>query len=545
MKKLTIILLIFSSLNLNAQSLDYGNDSQSIKICNALSGNNFSSGEEAANALDKILNVIGASKRFVLQPCDNINNALALTFKGVRYIMYDPEFMQNLSYSNDWNGMFVLAHEVGHHINGHSVDAVLSINDVVAKVSLSKKRIQELEADEFAGFVLGRLGAKLSDAISAVSKTPAGDDSYSTHPTRSKRIAAATRGFKESGGKVNSNQSVKSGQTIDSKYSNSRYLGVEYTTLNNYYSDAIYEGYVGVNSRKPFGYGTIYSHNGDVYKGEMDDGKRNGYGKKTYASSGNSYEGFWVSNAATGKGVFTYASGTRQIGNFVESKLNGKGKIIAANGRVFEGVWNKDVPIEVTVTELNGEEKKYGFLDNSKGEGFATYTNFYGIKTRSSFEGGRIKKVRGIYAFDNGRIYKVYNNKYFKKRDKLLNKKIKNTDLVYGVRGYIPKYIREEIDFNDKAGLGYGTQNFPDGAIYEGYFIAGKTEVLAGYGEMIYGPDDERESYMGIWWADNKNGNGILTYKNGKVEKGIFRNNEFFKKADFDLNLMQEILKDY
>ena len=62
---------------------------------------------------------------------------------------------------------------------------------------------------------------------------------------------------------------------------------------------------------------------------------------------------------------------------------------------------------------------------------------------------------------------------------------------------------------------------------------------------MIYGPDDERESYMGIWWADNKNGNGILTYKNGKVEKGIFRNNEFFKKADFDLNLMQEILKDY
>ena len=47
----------------------------------------------ADSALDDILNVIGASKRFVLQECSNINNAVALTMNGVRYIMYDPEFM--------------------------------------------------------------------------------------------------------------------------------------------------------------------------------------------------------------------------------------------------------------------------------------------------------------------------------------------------------------------------------------------------------------------------------------------------------------------
>ena len=95
----------------------------------------------------------------MLKPCSNINNAVAFSFKGVRYIMYDPEFMSELSYSNDWVNMFILAHEVGHHVNNHTIDILL---EVVEDIPLFQQRMQELEADEFAGFVLGRLGAKFS-----------------------------------------------------------------------------------------------------------------------------------------------------------------------------------------------------------------------------------------------------------------------------------------------------------------------------------------------------------------------------------------------
>ena len=66
-----------------SQNLDYNNSYESINICTAIQGNNFASERAADSALDDILNVIGASKRFVLQECSNINNAVALTMIGV------------------------------------------------------------------------------------------------------------------------------------------------------------------------------------------------------------------------------------------------------------------------------------------------------------------------------------------------------------------------------------------------------------------------------------------------------------------------------
>jgi hypothetical protein len=75
--------------------------------------NNFISDSEAENALDKILNTIGASKNFVLTPCSEINNAVATSYKGIRYILYDKEFMRSInSRTNNWASLAILAHEV-------------------------------------------------------------------------------------------------------------------------------------------------------------------------------------------------------------------------------------------------------------------------------------------------------------------------------------------------------------------------------------------------------------------------------------------------
>jgi tetratricopeptide (TPR) repeat protein len=197
MKKLTILICIiafFGFSKLLAQ--DYGNKVDPLKLCIAIQSNNFISDAEAENALDRILSVIGASKRFVLQPCDNIDNALAVSYKGVRYILYDKEFMNSVSSGNNWSNLFILAHEVGHHINGHSLDLVLYATETVEAGTLLSRRQQELEADEFAGFILGKLGASLQQTNLAVNLLATdSDDTYSSHPSKSKRLVAINSGF--------------------------------------------------------------------------------------------------------------------------------------------------------------------------------------------------------------------------------------------------------------------------------------------------------------------------------------------------------------
>jgi len=194
MRKLILLLLIpFVSFG-----QDYGNSADAIKLCTVIQTNNFGTDAEAERGLDRILSVIGASKRFVLQPCDNINNAVATSYKGIRYILYDRDFMGSLNSGNNWGNLFILAHEVGHHINGHSLDLVLYATEVVEPESLFNQRKQELEADEFAAFILGKLGATLEQTSSSINLMASNsDDTYSTHPSKSKRLAAINKGHKK------------------------------------------------------------------------------------------------------------------------------------------------------------------------------------------------------------------------------------------------------------------------------------------------------------------------------------------------------------
>jgi tetratricopeptide (TPR) repeat protein len=195
-----------------------------FNLCVALQNNSFSSDKQAEDALDLILNTIGASKNFILSSCDNIDNAVAVSLKGVRYILYDRDFMKTVnSYTNDWANIFILAHEVGHHINGHSRDILLYVNSDIESIELSQKREQELEADQFAAFVVSNLGAQYSDIekiINLISSDK--NDFYSTHPNREKRLAAIKLGFEKSGSSVNKSDYIGK-TTIESEIYNVDY----------------------------------------------------------------------------------------------------------------------------------------------------------------------------------------------------------------------------------------------------------------------------------------------------------------------------------
>ena len=66
MKKLILLLIVVPMFCL-------GQTQDELKLCMAIQTNQFSSNSIADSSLEKILNVIGAKKNFVLSPCSNIS----------------------------------------------------------------------------------------------------------------------------------------------------------------------------------------------------------------------------------------------------------------------------------------------------------------------------------------------------------------------------------------------------------------------------------------------------------------------------------------
>ena len=130
------------------------------------------------------------------------------------------------SRTNNWSNLAILAHEIGHHINGHALDITMYQGGVVETKSLENQRKQELEADEFAGFILGRVGASLDDALAFTKVFTEKDDTYSTHPSKSKRVNAVKKGYNKA---VSKSSSTKS-NNVPSEYkkTNSNLSAEEY-----------------------------------------------------------------------------------------------------------------------------------------------------------------------------------------------------------------------------------------------------------------------------------------------------------------------------
>jgi hypothetical protein len=158
-----------------------------------------SSGEQYEQALQKveeILEKVGLFRNFEIEECQGINNALAATIplsngNLERYIIYDNSFFNKVTDATgtDWGLISILAHEVGHHLNGHTLKTGGSNHQT------------ELQADEFSGFVLARMGCSLENAQAAISKLLP-DQASSTHPAKKDRLTAVERGWNRGNGKI-------------------------------------------------------------------------------------------------------------------------------------------------------------------------------------------------------------------------------------------------------------------------------------------------------------------------------------------------------
>ncbi|MDN3711173.1 hypothetical protein QWZ10_03830 [Paracoccus cavernae] len=126
--------------------------------------------KDAQTALDGVMTLTGLPQNFTLVLADvpRISAVILPDDNGIprRVLVVPQERTGNLAQARaaqDWPLLAALAHEVSHHLMGHSLLAGASMP------------VEEREADRNAGFLLERMGADLPAALAAIDAANAGD----------------------------------------------------------------------------------------------------------------------------------------------------------------------------------------------------------------------------------------------------------------------------------------------------------------------------------------------------------------------------------
>lgn len=188
------IFIIFLSSNVGAQSFERINAEHSCTFFGELAPDEetvaFVAVSEAVKVIDDIVNESGLARNFEVRS-GNVPNASALIQGSTRYIIYNQNFMQSVTNltNNRWGAISIMAHEVGHHLNAHTLSG-------------GSRPDKEIEADYFSGFILQKMGASLDDAQTAMRKIGS-DRGSSTHPAKNQRLSAIAAGWSSSCDKDN------------------------------------------------------------------------------------------------------------------------------------------------------------------------------------------------------------------------------------------------------------------------------------------------------------------------------------------------------
>ena len=136
--------------------------------------------------VNDIVSISGLQSNFSLITLPHYNNAAAVIDKGKRIIIYDPVFLERMNQQtgSQWASISVMAHEIGHHLNGHTL---VNVNNI-------ERHNNELAADYFAGLIIQRLGGSLKDAQLPVTLYANAMDTPS-HPSKQKRLISSSRGW--------------------------------------------------------------------------------------------------------------------------------------------------------------------------------------------------------------------------------------------------------------------------------------------------------------------------------------------------------------
>ena len=153
------------------------------------------------------------------------------------------------------------------------------------------------------------------------------------------------------------------------------------------------------------GYGTYTWASGKTYVGEWKNGTMHGQGISTspFAVGVSKYVGEWVNGNKDGYGTYAFADGSTYVGEWKNDKQNGNGTFTWTNGDKYVGEWKNDkMHGQGTLTWPDG--KKYvGRWVNDKQNGNGTFTWTNGDKYVGEWKNGD-KHGQGTYIKANGTI---------------------------------------------------------------------------------------------------------------------------------------------
>jgi hypothetical protein len=141
--------------------------------------------------LQEITTTMGLPNNFELKSADVLNIEAAISHRK-KMIIYNPAFIDwiNRATGDKWATMALIAHEMAHHIYGHT------------QRHGGSEPALELQADEYAGYVLRKLGASLRES-QQVMYLIATDQASSTHPGRKNRMNAIRQGWERAANEEN------------------------------------------------------------------------------------------------------------------------------------------------------------------------------------------------------------------------------------------------------------------------------------------------------------------------------------------------------
>ncbi|MVM33146.1 M48 family metalloprotease [Spirosoma sp. HMF4905] len=300
-----------------------------------------SSNVHAERVVDRILKPIGLLRNFKVIECSNTDNCFATVLKGQRFIVYDGAFMAQIEEETetDWSAISIMAHEIGHHLQGHTIDG------------RGGQPIKEIEADKFSGFVLHQLGASLEEATVAV-KALGNEHATSTHPAKPARIEAIQKGWLEAEAMYpKSRTAVKTPTAMAPKpmttntnlATTSRPVVAPQAPVQRSSTRAT----VGcVSGDCQDGTGVFVYPTRERYAGEFEEGDKHGEGTEYYADGKIKYKGNFRDNLRSDYGVYYYRNGDKYAGWFQNNVPNGKGTYYFADGDKIAATFRNGQPVQ-------------------------------------------------------------------------------------------------------------------------------------------------------------------------------------------------------
>jgi tetratricopeptide (TPR) repeat protein len=186
-KKIVSILSILFLSNIYSQnSCNFSKEDYNLLMClENYSG--YTSSIKSQSLVSEILKKVGiVDANFILKTCNDSKNATAVFWKNKRFIILDEYYLSSLSKNDQyWFYLFVLSHEIGHHLYGHMFE----------KSNLEKSRNEELQADRFAGLMIRKFNGNINNIKNALQSINHPKLNNTSHPILTDRLNAAYLGY--------------------------------------------------------------------------------------------------------------------------------------------------------------------------------------------------------------------------------------------------------------------------------------------------------------------------------------------------------------